>query len=84
MNGELRLLVTHKPVEFDKSPVDVEDFRKITDHSRGLYARVKPQINKGKIKKSYTCNSLDLETLRLVQRECNVYNGYYANIKGLK
>lgn len=52
MNGELRLLVTHKPVEFDKSPVDVEDFRKITDHSRGLYARVKPQINKGKIKKS--------------------------------
>ena len=52
MNGELRLLVTHKPVEFDKSPVDVEDFRKITDHSRGLYARVEPQTNKGKIKKS--------------------------------
>jgi hypothetical protein len=29
MNGENRLLVTDEPVEFDKSPVEVQDFRKI-------------------------------------------------------
>ena len=37
MNGENRLLVTDEPVEFEKQPVEVQDFRKITDHLRGIY-----------------------------------------------
>ena len=55
MYGEIRPLVTHELVEFEKLAVDVEGFMKITDHFRGLYARVKPQINK-ELKKNITCN----------------------------
>lgn len=31
MNGENQLLVTCEPVEFDKQPVRIQDFRKITE-----------------------------------------------------
>ena len=31
MIGENRQLVTNEPVEFEKSPVEVEDYKKITD-----------------------------------------------------
>ena len=37
MIGENRQLVTNEPVEFEKEPVEVDDYRKITDHFRGLY-----------------------------------------------
>ena len=37
MNGENRLLVTDESVEFDKKPVEVETFRRFTDHFRGIY-----------------------------------------------
>jgi hypothetical protein len=32
MNGENRPLVTDEPVEFEKEPVHVQEFRKITDN----------------------------------------------------
>lgn len=37
MNGENQLLVKDQPVEFDKQPVGVQGFEKITDHFRGIY-----------------------------------------------
>ena len=36
MIGENRQLVTDEPVEFDKLPVEVQDFRRITDHFKGI------------------------------------------------
>ena len=47
MIGENRQLVTDEPVEFEKEPVEVEDFRRITDHFRRIYG-IHPQINKKK------------------------------------
>ena len=36
VNGKNRLLVTNEPVEFEKkNMVEVQDFRKITNHLRG-------------------------------------------------
>jgi hypothetical protein len=35
MNRESQLLLTNEPVEFEKYLVEFQDFRKITDHSRG-------------------------------------------------
>ena len=32
MSGENRLFVTDGPVEFEKKPGEVQDFREITDH----------------------------------------------------
>ena len=43
MVGENRQLVTDEPIEFEKQPVQVHDYMKITDHPRGSY-RNKPQI----------------------------------------
>ena len=37
MTGENRQLVTDEPVEFEKYPVEVQDFRKITENFRGIY-----------------------------------------------
>ena len=34
---ENRQLVTDEPVEFEKEPVEVQDFKRITDHFRGIY-----------------------------------------------
>ena len=45
MIGENRQLVTNEPVDFEKKPVEVEDFRKITDHFRGIY-RIYPNLMK--------------------------------------
>ena len=36
MNRENQPLVTDEPVEFEKYLVEVQDFRKITDHFRGI------------------------------------------------
>ena len=35
--GENRRLVTDEPVEFEKSPVEVGDLRRITNHFGGIY-----------------------------------------------
>ena len=49
MIRENRRLGTDKPVEFEKQPVEIQDCRKITDHSRGIY-RIYPNLIKGKPK----------------------------------
>ena len=55
MIGENRHLVTDKPVEFEKSPVEVQDLQeKITDHFRGMY-RIYPNLIKENQRMS-TCN----------------------------
>ena len=55
------LAVTNEPVEFDKKLVEIQDCRKITDHSRGIY-RIYPNLVKENRRMS-TCNRLDLQTL---------------------
>lgn len=37
MNGETQLLVTDELAEFEKLPVEVQDFGKFTNDFRGLY-----------------------------------------------
>ena len=54
MNGDRWLLVTDKSVE-------VQVFKKITDHFNGIYG-IYPNLTK-KNRKMSTCNRLDLETL---------------------
>ena len=61
MIGENRQLVTDEPVEFEKQPVEVQDFRRITDHFRGIYGIYLKFIQK--ILRIPTCNRLDLQTL---------------------
>jgi hypothetical protein len=60
MNKENQRLVTDWPVEFEKEPVEVQEFRRITDHFRGNLWNM-PQVDKEKIT---TCYWLDLETLQ--------------------
>ena len=36
MNGENRLLITDEPVEFENSSIEVQDFKKVTDHFKGI------------------------------------------------
>ena len=38
-------LVTNEPVDFEKEPVEVRDYRKITNHFRGIY-RTFPNLMK--------------------------------------
>jgi hypothetical protein len=40
LNGKNRQLVTDEPVEFEKYPVEVGDFRRITGHFRGICRRI--------------------------------------------
>ena len=47
MIGKNRQLVTNEPVEFEKKPVEVQVYMKITTHCRGIY-RIYLQFNKGK------------------------------------
>ena len=61
MNGEKQLLVIDEPVEFEKSPVEVQSFKRTTERLRGMY-RIYPKLKK-KNRKMTTCNRLDLETL---------------------
>ena len=51
MIGENRRLVTDVPVEFEKWLVEVGDFRRITNHFRGTYRRIYPNL----IKKTGGC-----------------------------
>jgi hypothetical protein len=54
MIGEDRQLLTNEPVEFEKTPVEAQECRKIIDHLRGIY-RISPILIKE--------NRLDLQTL---------------------
>ena len=58
MIGENQQLVTDEPVEFEKSLVEVEDYRKFTDHSREIYIVYPNSIKE--IWRMSTCNRLDL------------------------
>ena len=49
MSGENRPLVTDDPVEFEKQPVEVQDFRKIAHHYWRNPWNI-PQITKAKLK----------------------------------
>ena len=61
MTGENWQIVTNEPVEFEKQPVEVQDIRKITDHSRGIYKIYSNMIKE--TRRISTCNRLDLQTL---------------------
>ena len=61
MIRENRRLVTNEPVEFEKQPVKVQDYRKITNHLRGIYG-IYPNLVKENRRMS-TCNQLDSQTL---------------------
>ena len=62
MIGENRQLVTNEPVGFEKSPVEVQDYRKITNRFRGIYGIYLNVIKENR--RMSTCNRLDLQTLR--------------------
>jgi hypothetical protein len=62
MIGENRQLDTNEPVEFEKSPVEVLDCKKITYHFRGIY-RIYPNLIKENRRMSTLHNWLDLQTL---------------------
>ena len=37
MNVENQLLVTNEPVEFEKKPIEIQNFMKSTNHSREIF-----------------------------------------------
>ena len=59
-NGEIQPLVTDRAVEFEKYPVQVQDFRQIGDDYKRI-SRIYLNSIKGNWK---VCNQLDWETLR--------------------
>ena len=61
MNRENRPLVTDEPIEFENQPIEVQDFKKITHHFRGIYGIYFKLLTKNR--KITACNQLDLETL---------------------
>ena len=65
MVGKNWRLVTNEPVEFENSLVAVQDFKIITDHSRGIYRIYIPQINESSNtgRCQHVTNRLDLESL---------------------
>ena len=65
MNAENQPLITEEPVEFENKPVDVQDCRKITHHSRGIHGIFLKHIDKNQ--KTTTYHWLDLGTLAFDQ-----------------
>ena len=61
MTGENRPLVTDEPIEFEKEPAHVQDFRKITDHFGGIYGIYSKFTKKNR--KMSTCDVLESEPL---------------------
>ena len=62
MNEENQPLVTDELVEFEKNWVEVQDFKKTSNHFIGIY---KAYFNSSKKnQKNTTCNCLDLGTPR--------------------
>ena len=60
--GKNRRLVTDEPVQFEEEPVEVQDFRRITNHFRGIYGIYLKCIKQNW--KMSTCNRLDVESLQ--------------------
>ena len=61
MIGEHWKLVTNEPVEFEKELVEVQDYKKITNHFKGI-CKICPNLIKENRRMS-TCNRLGLQTL---------------------
>ena len=65
--GKNRRLVTHELVEFEKSLVEVHrDFKRITDHSRGIYGiylQMKAKPEDANIVTGWNLNHHDLDRL---------------------
>ena len=61
MIGETWQLVTYEPVEFEKWPIEVQDFMKMIDHYRGMNKIYLDLIKENR--RMSTCNQLDLQTL---------------------
>ena len=59
--GENWLLLADEPAEFEKQPVEVQDFKKITNHLEWIYGIYHNLANIDR--KIITCNQLDLEAL---------------------
>ena len=59
--GENRQLVSDEPVGFEKQPLKVQDWRKMTNRFRGIY-RIYPTLIKDNRRMS-PYNRLDLQTL---------------------
>ena len=57
-DGDKRSLVTYELIEFEKYPVEGQDFRKFTNYFSGIY--LQPIKENRKIT---TCNFMALETL---------------------
>ena len=70
LNKENQPLFTNEPIEFEKQPVDAQDFRKFTHHFRDIRGIHLKLIKK--TRKIRSCNQLDLETLE------------FSPIKGLR
>ena len=49
VNGENQLLVMEDPIESEKQLVEVQDFKKVTNHSRNEIEYI-PQIKEQKLK----------------------------------
>ena len=70
--GRTKHLVTDEPLEIEKSLVEVQDFRKINNCSRGIYGICLKPIKK--TQKVSTCNRLDLKTLQTLDNCQNNYS----------
>ena len=62
-NGKNQPLVGDEPVEFEIKPVEIEDFKKITHHFRGMYG-IYPHVIK-KTPKEHNMHSVRLDNTRL-------------------
>ena len=61
MIGENQQLVTVNHVSFKKQPIEIQDFRRITDHFRIIYGIYLNLLYKNQ--RMSTCQQLDLQTL---------------------
>ena len=61
MIGENRQLVTDAPVEFEKQPVEVQGFKRITDHIGRIYRIYLKSVKKNQ--RMSACKRLELQTL---------------------
>ena len=59
MNRENWPLVTDEPVEFEKQPIEVQDFRKFTKHLKESTEYTLKFVRSTKRKMSTTCNRID-------------------------
>ena len=84
MIKENRQFVTNEPVEFEKKPVEAQDYRKFTGHFNRRIYRIYPDLKKENLRLS-TCNRLDLQTLgsQLIMMPKNLHDHCSGTISKL-